>query len=213
MSDILSRVNETLRDQDIQFARHDSFDGFADLDIDRGGYEIYPGFTPEISPDGLWIEARMHGRPIATMAAQPIVLADTLTSHLETEGLYPSTTDRWELYGDARAVCDAVTGFAVFTGGYLIAPDMRGSQASRLLLRVFPKLTRELARLRWMPEHFFFTVKADMRWLGEKYAPEILAEGMRWCRDGKLLDDDERLVGYMSAGFVEKGAREMVRGL
>lgn len=215
MSDILARVNDFARDHDITFIVHDSFEGFEDLDIDRGGYGVHPGFTPKVSPAGQWIEARMFGQPIATMAAQPINMADTLTSHLEREGLYPSDQDRWELYGEARAVCDTIEDFVIFTGGYLIAPDFRSSvepQVSRLLMATLPRLNRELARQRWMPEHFFFTVKAG-RNLAQRYNPEILAIGMRWYRHGSLLDGVERVVGYMSAGYVEKGADELVRGL
>jgi hypothetical protein len=216
-SDILARVNEFARDHDITFVVHESFDVFEDLDIDRGGYGVHPGFTPAVSPQGQWIEARMFGKPIATMAAQPIDLATTLTSHLETEGLYPSDRDRWELYGEARAMCDGITSFAIFTGGYLIAPDFRASnnpepQVSRLLMSILPRLNRELARQRWMPEHFFFTVKAG-RNLAQRYNPEALATGLRWWRDGSLLDGVERVVGYMSAGYVERGADELVRGL
>lgn len=91
MGDILARVNEFARDHDITFIVHDSFEGFEDLDIDRGGYGVHPGFTPALSPQGQWIEARMFGKPIATMAAQPIDMADTLTSHLETEAPCIST--------------------------------------------------------------------------------------------------------------------------
>lgn len=215
MDDILGRVNEFARDHDIEFILHDSFEGFEDLDIDRGGYGVHPGFTPALSPQGQWIEARMFGKPIATMAAQPIDLAETLTSHLEVEGLYPSDRDRWELYGEARDLCDGIESFVIFTGGYLIAPDFRSSvepQVSRLLMAILPRLNRELARQRWTPKHFFFTVKAG-RNLAQRYNPQKLATGMRWYRDGSLLDGVERVVGYMSAGYVEKGADELVRGL
>lgn len=213
MSDILARVNEFARDHDIRFVAHDSFEGFRELDIDRGEYEVYPGFTPEKSSSGLWIEARMFGRPVATMAAQPIPLISTLTDHIETEGLYPSDRDRWEVYGPARDICDGVTGMAVFTGGYLIAPDLRGSVVSRdILMKVFPPLTRELARQRWRAPHYFFTVKGDDRGrrLAERYAPEELEDGIRWYRDGTLMDGVPRVVGYMSAGFVEQGAIRLV---
>lgn len=212
---MLDRVNETLRDRDIEFVRHDGFEGFRELDIDRQGYEVYAGFTPEHSSAGLWIEARMFGKPIATMAAQPIPLISTLTDHIETEGLYPSDRDEWEVYGLARDVCDAVTVAAVFTGGYLIAPDLRGSEVSRLMMKVFPPLTRELARQKWGYDHYFFTVKGDERGrrLAERYSPEVLADGIRWYRDGSLLDGVSRVVGYMSAGFVEKGAERLVSGL
>lgn len=217
MNDILARVNDFARDHDITFISHDTFEGFEELEIDRGGYGVYPGFTPAVSPSGLWIEARMFGRPIATMAAQPVVLADTLTSHIETEGMHPSSRDRWELYGEAREVCDQIRDFVVFTGGYLIAPDFRASscpepQVSRLMMAILPRLNRELARQKWEPEHFYFTVKAG-RNLAARYNPERLAEGMRWYRDGSLLDGVERVVGYMSAEYVEEGAGELLRGI
>lgn len=213
MSDALSRVNDFMRDHDIEFVRHDSFDGFEDLDIDRQGYGVYPGFTPAVSPDGMWIEARMFNRPIATMAAQPIVMESTLTDHLEGEGLFPSDHDRWEVTGEARRVCDMIRDFTVFTGGYLIAPDFQRknnpeSKVSELLMAVFPRLTRELARRRWHPEYLFFTVKAG-RSLIDRYAPEGIAEGLRWYRYGKLLEGRERVIGYMSAAFVEERAASL----
>jgi hypothetical protein len=207
VSDILARANSG----DLQFVTHDGFGGF-EAALDRDGYAVYRGFTPEVSPDGLWLECRLDGRTVATMAAQPIALAGTLTEHIEGEGLYPSDTDEWEVFGEARPVLDGVTDFAVFTGGYFIATDIRGSDTSRRIMATFPTLTRETARKRWGAEHFFFTTKGDERGrrLAERYSPQVIADGINWYRDGELLEGVTRVVGYMSGTFVSEKASRVV---
>jgi hypothetical protein len=210
--DVLARFNDLAAPQGLAFVQHHGFEGFHELPIDRGGYSIFQGFSSDVSKDGLWMACWQAGRPVATMAAMPMALGGTLVEHLETSGLYPTDRDRWEVYGEARDFLGQVTGFAVFSGGYLVDRALRGTETSRLILRLFPALGREMARQNWDATHLFSMVKGDAkgRRLVPHYSHEKTLTGVNWYRDGDLLDNARRIVGCMSGRFVRAQALRLL---
>ncbi len=176
--------------------------------MDRGGQPIFQGFTPEVSPDGFWIEARKDGKPVATYSAYPIVLADTLTSHIEEEGWYPTDRESWRVCEPARAICDGIQDMAVFSGGILVAPSLRKTEASNLLVWLLPLIGRWIGVQRWDAPHFVFMVKPEIPGLGMRFRPERLEPAIEWYRGGEM-HGTPRLLGYASRGFALARAAEM----
>lgn len=212
MRHILVETNAFLRDMDLEMIPHSGFDGLDALDMDRGGQPVFRGFTPDTSPDGFWIEARLHGRPIATYGAYPIVLSDTLTSHVEIEGWYPSATERWRVAGSARALTDRIRDMAVFSGGIVVTPDMRKTEISKMLVWMLPMVGRAFGIERWDAPHFVFMVKPNIPGLGIRFRPERLEPEVEWIRDGQPFGLP-RLFGYASQGFARRQADDFMRSL
>lgn len=212
MRDILADTNRFIRDQDLELIHHDGFDHLEALEMDRGGQPVFRGFTPEVSPDGFWLEARLHGRPIATYGAYPMVLADTLTSHIELEGWYPSEDESWRVTDAARGLTDTITDMAVFSGGIVVTPDMRKTEVSRMLVWMLPMVGRSLGIARWEAPHFVFMVKPNIPGLGVRFRPERLEPEVEWTRNGEPFGLP-RLFGYASMNFAFRQAEEFRRAL
>lgn len=212
MSEILLATNGFVRDLDLELIHHNGFGRLEALDMDRGGQPVFKGFTPEASPDGFWIEARVHGRPIATYGAYPMILADTLTSHIELEGWYPCDNERWRVTGSARELTDSITDMAVFSGGIVVTPDMRKTEISRMLVWMLPMVGRTLGIERWGARHFVFMVKPNIPGLGVRFRPQRLEPEIEWLRDGEPFGLP-RLFGYASQAFARRQADEFMRGL
>lgn len=212
MRHLLAETNAFLRTMDAELIPHGGFQGLDSLPMDRGGQPIFRGFTPDVSPDGFWIEARLHGRPIATYGAYPIVLPNTLTDQIESEGWYPTETESWQVRGSARALTDRIRDMAVFSGGIVVTPDMRKSEISRMLVWMLPMVGRSLGVERWDAPHFVFMVKPNIPGLGVRFRPERLEPEIAWIRDGRPFGEP-RLFGYASQAFARCHADEFMRSL
>ncbi|MCR9070112.1 MAG: hypothetical protein NXI18_00180 [Alphaproteobacteria bacterium] len=212
MRQIFVETNAFLRGLDLELVLHDGFEALEPLNMDRGGQPVFSGFTPQNSPDGFWIEARLHGRPIATYGAYPMVLSDTLTSHIELEGWYPSSSDRWRVAGSARDLTDRIRDMAVFSGGIVVTPDMRKTETSKMLVWMLPMVGRSLGIERWDAPHFVFMVKPNIPGLGVRFRPERLEPEVEWYRSGQPFGLP-RLFGYASKEFARRQADDFMRSL
>lgn len=212
MRHILAETNAFLRAMDMELIPHAGFQGLESLPMDRGGQPVFQGFTPDVSPDGFWIEARLHGRPIATYGAYPIVLPASLTDQIEHEGWYPTDTERWQVRGSARDLTDRIRDMAVFSGGIVVTPDMRKTEISRMLVWMLPMVGRSLGVERWDAPHFVFMVKPNIPGLGVRFRPERLEPEIAWTRDGQPFGEP-RLFGYASQAFARREADDFMRSL
>ncbi|MDF1791610.1 MAG: hypothetical protein P1U88_06855 [Thalassobaculaceae bacterium] len=212
MSNLLTETNAFVQHLDLELIHHGGFDTLEALDMDRGGQPVFKGFTPAVSPDGFWIEARLHGRPIATYGAYPMILSDNLTSHIELEGWYPCDNESWRVTGSARSLTDRITDMAVFSGGIVVTPDMRKTEISRMLVWMLPMVGRSLGIDRWAARHFVFMVKPNIPGLGVRFRPERLEPEVEWVRDGAAFGLP-RLFGYASQAFAQRQADEFRRSL
>lgn len=209
-----ARVDAELAAIGLSATVHHRLDGFDDLPIERD-IPTYRGF---LEGSGQFLTVERDGGIVATFAAQPLVLADTLTAHLEIEGLYPQpwadadgnlVAEQWMVDRPARDITDAIRGLAVFTGGIWLRPDLRrsagGDTAVHDLLiegALLGRMGRAVAVAKTGAEHLFYFTKAG-RAVAERFRPEIgpLA-GIRWLRNGR--DIGPRVMGYISAGFVRE---------
>lgn len=210
--DIFADLDATLAELDLDAAVHRRLDGFASLPVDRD-IPTYRGF---VEGPGMYLTVSRHGEIVATFAAQPLVLAGTLTEHLETEGLYPQpwpdedgrlVAEQWIVEPPARDITDAVKGLAVFTGGIWLAPHLRRSAGGDLSVHnlliegaVLGRIGRAAAYGLMPARHFFYFTKAG-RAVAERFQPEIRPlAGVRWLRNGVELEP--RVLGYMSPAFI-----------
>ena len=151
------------------------------------------------------------------------VLASDLLEHLEAVGLTANPLDVWEVEGDARTVCQAVTDRAIFTGAISVAPEYRRSELSRALVEdLIPPTIRAAGRARWNAPHYFYFTK-DGRAVEGRFRAEGLTRRVNWYRkpEGVARKEQEdrnnwtlvnhHSLGYSSPAFVLERCREVIR--
>lgn len=199
-----------------------SWDGLREF-WEACGYPFFEGYTDQSNPSGFWLDIQKDGRTIATGGGIPIVLASDLLEHLEAVGLTANPLDVWEVEGDARTVCQAVTDRAIFTGAISVAPEYRRSELSRALVEdLIPPTIRAAGRARWNAPHYFYFTK-DGRAVEGRFRAEGLTRRVNWYRkpEGVARKEQEdrnnwtlvnhHSLGYSSPAFVLERCREVIR--
>lgn len=199
-----------------------SWDGLREF-WEACGYPFFEGYTARANPSGFWLDIQKDGRTIATGGGFPIVLVADLREHLEAVGLTADPLDVWEITGDAVEVCGAITDMAVFTGAISVAPDLRRSELSRVLVdQLIPPTIRAAGLARWNAPHYFYFTK-EGRAVEERFRAEVLTHKVTWWKkpagDSPSARDsrnnwtlvNHHTVGYSSPAFVLERCREVMR--
>lgn len=202
LSPFFEAADEALASRGLSLSMGDDRHQLVELQS-RWGYDTHPAFRPMTHSQALTGIFWKDGSPVATMAGLPLLLDGTLTNHLSRWGLSPGVMI--SLWGDAKAWADTVTGRACFTGGFCMPPETRGTDLSKWLVPFMSTYIRAACLHRYstpgiQPPCFFFVPEGKKR-RGERYAPEALVKSAKFSNE-----DETRLMGYCSPGFIAAAA-------
>ena len=179
----------------------------------KWGHPEFPGFRPDVNPEGQTIIVFQEDEPVMTYASVPYALDGDLCRHIERWGLFPSNRDQIRLGDGARDIAEHVTDLAIFNGGIVADPAYRKTAIVRALVTLLPVFGRYLGCERWGAEHTWFLVMEQiakkMGSIGDRFGGEKLAGDVTWTRDGDLYRGN-RYLGYTSRERAERQALEFI---
>jgi len=164
--------------------------------VDRGGVPLFPGYHPGAHDDAVWVVAYDGLTPAARSIGIPLALLGTLTEHLETEGLFPSSVDLFVPIDGARRFCDRITGLIAFEGDLIVAPAFRKKAYAPELFGVLLDVIRDFAASAWACDTFHLFKRGHPS--AKRFGATEVHETVVWVQGGSLKDGKPRDLGYVA---------------